>query len=482
MSSEEDFRDEFPAVGEIHSFMHDVPAEASDIFVYKKNIQPIPDGTAKTNDLMFQDGTNEKQFSFHVESVKGINSFDAVQECMAELFATTRAEEAQGFPLTYENISVEQAKDNDLMERYHRLTTYERKIFRWGDESYDLITREGRIVLPKSLQEKAVEWYHTLLFHCGETRTELTIAQRFYWSGMRESIQKVCSRCAICQTTKPRKSNLGLLPEKEADVQPWKTVCIDLIGPYTIGKGTNAITLHAMTMIDPATGWFEIAEIPQQDSFEAATILEQVWLNRYPWPEQVILDRGKEFMGEVKRMLKEDYGIKRKPITTRNPQANAMVERAHQTVHNMIRSRMIKDKRDLPDGWTGTLTAIRFAMNSTVHTTNRATPTQLVFGRDTMVNIKFQADWDLIKSRKQTLITKNNRRENAERIPHEYKQGDQVLVVTAPSRKHGEDRTKGPFSIERVNNNGTVRLRQHTPSGGAVFQTWNIRNVIPYKA
>jgi hypothetical protein len=368
------------------------------------------------------------------------------------------------------------------MDRFFRLQTYQRQIFRWGDESYDLIVRDGRIVLPKSLQKKAADWYHTLLQHCGETRTELTIAQRFYWPGMRETIQRTCSHCAICQLAKPRKSKLGHLPEKQAETEPWKSVCIDLIGPYSIGKGSNETVLHAMTMIDPATGWFEIAEIPKQDSFEAATILEQVWLNRYPWPEQVILDRGKEFMGEIKRMLKEDYGIRRKPITTRNPQANAMVERAHQTVHNMIRTRMIKDKRDLPDGWTGVLTAIRFAMNSTVHTTNRATPTQLVFGRDTMMNIKFQANWDYIQSRKQTRIRANNKKENAKRIPHEYKIGDKVLVALAPSRKHGEDRAKGPFTVMRVYDNGTVRLRQRTQHGGAVFQTWNIRNIIPYKA
>jgi hypothetical protein len=43
------------------------------------------------------------------------------------------------------------------------------------------------------------------------------------------------------------------------------------------------------------------------------------WLNRYPWPTEVVMDRGKEFMGDVKRMLVEDYGINRKAITTRNP-------------------------------------------------------------------------------------------------------------------------------------------------------------------
>jgi transposase InsO family protein len=33
-------------------------------------------------------------------------------------------------------------------------------------------------------------------------------------------------------------------------------------------------------------------------------------------------------------MIKEDYGVKAKPITVRNPQANAIVERVHQVIGN----------------------------------------------------------------------------------------------------------------------------------------------------
>jgi uncharacterized membrane protein len=37
-------------------------------------------------------------------------------------------------------------------------------------------------------------------------------------------------------------------------------------------------------------------------------------------------------------MCVNDYGIKRKVISTQNPQANAIIERAHQTLGNLIRS------------------------------------------------------------------------------------------------------------------------------------------------
>ena len=38
---------------------------------------------------------------------------------------------------------------------------------------------------------------------------------------------------------------------------------MDLIGPYTLkGKGKTQIDLSCVTMINPATGWFEIVELP----------------------------------------------------------------------------------------------------------------------------------------------------------------------------------------------------------------------------
>jgi hypothetical protein len=286
--------------------------------------------------------------------------------------------------------------------------------------------------------------------------------------------------------TKPKLGKFGHLPEKQADVIPWKQVCIDLIGPYKIGSEKNkqyATTLHCLTMIDPATGWFEIVEIPDKSSQTVANAFEMTWLSRYPWPTEVVMDRGREFMGEVKNMLREDYGITRKPITTRNPQANAMVECAHGTIHNMIRTQSIKDKRDLAFGkWDGILSALGFAMRATVHTTNRASPAQLVFGRDAMLNVNFEANWQYIKERKQKLIHQNNKRENTKRIPHTYNVGDQVLVQQDPNRKHGTDRYKGPYTISHVYDNGTYRLTQNTPAGGVVVQTWNVRNLTPYKA
>jgi len=49
-----------------------------------------------------------------------------------------------------------------------------------------------------------------------------------------------------------------------------------------------------------------------------------------------------------------------------------------------------------------------FATPATYHTTTQATPSQLVFGRDAILNVKFDANWKLIRECKQRAINKNN--------------------------------------------------------------------------
>jgi hypothetical protein len=39
--------------------------------------------------------------------------------------------------------------------------------------------------------------------------------------------------------------------------------CVDLIGPYTLkGKDGSSVDFICLTMINPATSWFKIVELP----------------------------------------------------------------------------------------------------------------------------------------------------------------------------------------------------------------------------
>jgi transposase InsO family protein len=125
-------------------------------------------------------------------------------------------------------------------------------------------------------------------------------------------------------------------------------------------------------------------------------------LARYPRPQLIVFDNGnkREFKIEFKQM-RDNYGIKDKPTTSHNPQANAIIERVHKVVNDMLRSfdsennnENLEEQIDNPFDYF--LQSTAWDIRSTYHTTLQATPCQLVFGRDMIHNIAFRANWDLI--------------------------------------------------------------------------------------
>ena len=77
----------------------------------------------------------------------------------------------------------------------------------------------------------------------------------------------------------------------------------------------------------------------------------------------------------------------------RNPQANAIMERVHQTTGNIIRTFKIQEMDlDNENHWEGILSSTMFPIRFTVHTTLQLTPSQLVFGRDVILSINQEAN------------------------------------------------------------------------------------------
>lgn len=96
------------------------------------------------------------------------------------------------------------------------------------------------------------------------------------------------------------------------------------------------------------------------------------------------------------------------------------------------------------------MTAVSFVVRSTIHTTLQATPAQLVFGKDFILNIPFTADWRMMQEKKQKLIEQNTAKDNAKRIPYQYQVGNQVKILQEQKTKYGQNYYKGPCQEVRV--------------------------------
>ncbi len=142
------------------------------------------------------------------------------------------------------------------------------------------VCKDGWLVIPKPLQLRAVRWYHHSLQHPGHTHLKETMNAAMYWKGMRTTIRSLTTTiwsltksCRSCQDNKRRSRKYGHLPPKTVITYPWECLCIDLISPYTLkGKDNLQIDFMALTMIDPASSWFEIAELPVVEQLRQQTV------------------------------------------------------------------------------------------------------------------------------------------------------------------------------------------------------------------
>jgi hypothetical protein len=250
---------------------------------------------------------------------------------------------------------------------------------------------------------------------------------------MRTTIWSLTKSCKSCQVSKRRSQKYGHLPSKTVYTIPWECLCVGVIGPYTLkGKDNLQIDFMALTMINPASSWFEIAELPvveqlrqqtvndkelliadeifDKTSERIAKLINKTWLCRYPGCRHLIYDNGSHFKLHFEYLC-ESYGIKRKPTTIKHPQANGILEHVHQILGQMLRTSELDMANSVtPDDVDVFLDNAAWAICSTYHTVLKASPGAAVFGQDMLFDILFMADWHKIGERRQSLTDRGNQR------------------------------------------------------------------------
>ena len=425
---------------------------------------------------------------------------DTFKDHVNHVFANISEEENDIYPPTISEIAANQRRSR-VYKPYIKNKPFkkrDKKISLKVIDDTDVLVYEGkRLVIPGTeMQSRIVQWYHHYLQHPGETRLEETLTAIMYWPGMRYRIRKHVKSCDRCQKGKRRKRQYGKLPPKLAETVPWRSVAVDLIGPYTIkSKDGTILDFMCLTMIDPATGWFEIVELPNKDctyirkdreiieviidksSATVSQLFNKSWLSRYPRSKNIIYNNGSEFKNHFESLC-DSYGLKRKPTTIKNPQANAILERVHAVLGDMMRTSNL----DMSDTCTASdidefLTNAAWAIRSTYHTVLRSSPGAAVFGRDMLFDIPYLADWTEIGKRRQLLVDQDCEKKNSRRIDFDYTVGQQVLLRKDGILRKAEDKNDGPYVITQVHTNGTVRIQR-----GTISERLNIRRLSPYFA
>ncbi len=164
-----------------------------------------------------------------------------------------------------------------------------------------------------------------------------------------------------------------------------------------------------LTMINPATSWFEIVELPTvtqettvppagkgkkvtfvkntkvaepyfDKSSQISNLLYKTWFSRYPHCCYIIYNNGSEFKLHFQSLC-NTYGIKHKPTSVKNPQANAILECIHGVLGNMLRTYELNMAELVKASDIDIfLSDAAWAVHSTYHTVLKASPGAAIFG------------------------------------------------------------------------------------------------------
>jgi hypothetical protein len=168
----------------------------------------------------------------------------------------------------------------------------------------------------------------------------------------------------------------------------------------------------------------------------------------------------------------------------KNPTANAICERVHLTIGNVLRTMIHtsppQDTGQASDLIDQCLATAMHATRATAHKSlNNLSPGALVFQRDMYLDIPLIADIMAITNQREATVNSTLMKVNQHRLTYDYKVGEQVLVKAYNPDKL-EARWLGPYAIEQVHVNGTLTIRK-TPMV-AVTDRISIRWLKPYRS
>ena len=238
-----------------------------------------------------------------------------------------------------------------------------------------------QIALPEALQGVVFQQLHDEHGHPGRDRTYELIRRRCFWPGMSVDIERRCqncSQCAVAKSTRPpaRAPMAHLLASS-----PNQILAID----FTILEQSSDGRENILIMTDVFSKFTQAVPTRDQKATTVANVLVHEWFYRFGVPARIHSDQGRNFESALISQLCQIYGVQKSRTTTYHPQGNGQCERFNRTLHDLLRTLPLEQKRS----WTQHLAQVVFAYNTTCHTVTGEPPHFLMFGQVPRLPVDF---------------------------------------------------------------------------------------------
>ncbi|CAA0831446.1 Uncharacterized mitochondrial protein AtMg00860, partial [Striga hermonthica] len=251
------------------------------------------------------------------------------------------------------------------------------------DEDHDmhegLLLYHGRVVVPKagSLREEIIRHFHDSKFggHSGVFRTWMRIASTFYWPGLRGDVRDYVRRCDECQRTKAdARRPGGLLQPLPVPARIWEDITMDFIEGLPLSNGFNGV----MVVVDRLIKYAHF--IPLTHPYTAKSIAKlfvEYVMKLHGVPRSIVSDRDRIFMSSFWSEFFKLQGTELSMSSAYHPQTDGQTEVTNRTLEQYLRCYV----HQFPKRWENYLPWAEYWYNTTYHSSTKATPFELVYGR-----------------------------------------------------------------------------------------------------
>ena len=321
-------------------------------------------------------------------------------------------------------------------------------------------TLEGKIQVREEEAEEVIKEVHRQ-GHLGEHKTWKAFNRKFITAEGRKKGHEIVRTCPECQLGKDYKQRH--LPKGTIEsLKPWDVVSIDIMGPFPYDDKAKRFIV---TMMDVYSRY--IMAIPVQDH-TAQTISKCLYEHVVAYfgvPQPILSDRGAEFTSCVWESLTQVLGTNIRMASPYYPQGNAVIERSHRTLNNMLRTMLLEKKGK---GWSTLLPSIMLYMNSMIQEQTGVSDCEILFGQNPNLpsDLSFAPAVSIMEDRegyvKQLKRELGDIRAKLSRILGQEKNqeknpfsvGERVIITILPRENRNKllAKWKGPFTITKVPN------------------------------
>ncbi|KAL6476359.1 hypothetical protein MHYP_G00148580 [Metynnis hypsauchen] len=317
-----------------------------------------------------------------------------------------------------------------------------------------------QLLLPQCLQEEILNSVHNDHGHQGTERTLQLLRGRCFWPNMAQDVERWCHQCQRCMLGKAVQPKVRPYWGTLQALEPNEILAIDftVLEPATDGRE------NVLVMTDIFTKYTQAVPTKDQRASTVAQALVQNWFHRFGPPARIHSDQGRNFESALIRQLCKLYGVQKSRSTPHHPQGNGQCERFNRTLHDLLRTLPVDQKKH----WPRHLPQLTFAYNTTPHQTTGRTPYFLMFGCHPRLPVDFLLGLGENLQSEGTLDEWIERHQQSLRLVHEHVRQRSEELARRRNRNHNDQVNDCGFKEGQL-----VYLRNHAPGRNKIQDHWN---------